>query len=192
MQSSSSSSSASANKFFNAYLLIGLIPLLILTNVFMFIASFRDPGFIPQNESRLGQASAIPFKEYQGRLNPMTGLISKLEVGFPAGSFMFNYKYCIEDNIYRPPRAAHCYICMHCVERFDHHCPWIGVCIGKKNYFWFVVYIFTKSAFLLFVLGVSIYGIVKAVQNEQKYSEGFRVFLIVIFSVLTLASAGVS
>ncbi len=43
-------------------------------------------------------------------------------------------KYCIECCIYRPLRTIHCQACNHCVERYDHHCPWLGVCIAKFNY----------------------------------------------------------
>lgn len=46
-------------------------------------------------------------------------------------------------------RTKHCSSCDTCVEIMDHHCGWLGNCIGLGNrvsYFWFVILAFTMLA----------------------------------------------
>lgn len=50
---------------------------------------------------------------------------------------------CHTCQIARPERAKHCRTCRKCVTHFDHHCPYVGNCVGRNNYPWFFGYAFT-------------------------------------------------
>ena len=63
-------------------------------------------------------------------------------------------------------RSKHCLICQMCVEDFDHHCFWVGNCIGKKNYtlfFVFLIYILTNT---LFNVGTNIYFLITEIRHH--------------------------
>ena len=58
-------------------------------------------------------------------------------------------KYCDKCNIIIPKnfRVAHCNYCNICIQKYDHHCPWIGKCVGK----------YTKIPFYFFIFGTLFY-----------------------------------
>lgn len=101
--------------------------------------------------------------------------------------FLIQLKYCDTCNIFRPPRSAHCYICDYCIEKFDHHCPWLGSCVGKKNYFLFMLYILVFGIHLVICIMACIMGLFHILKDDVNTSEMIRVGIYILTLLVSLA-----
>ena len=59
---------------------------------------------------------------------------------------------CPECEVIRTNRSRHCSICNKCVERFDHHCPWINNCVGVRNHNAFIFFLVSTALSLAAVI----------------------------------------
>ncbi|EGC39237.1 hypothetical protein DICPUDRAFT_96619 [Dictyostelium purpureum] len=74
--------------------------------------------------------------------------------------------------INRPIRSKHCPTCKMCVGRFDHHCVWIGNCVGINNQALFITVLF--SYVILVVSGfITVKDYFTYDANAPKLSDGY-------------------
>ncbi|RCV23873.1 hypothetical protein SETIT_5G040000v2 [Setaria italica] len=160
LNSNSSEKQALGMPVLVATILLGLADL-----AFLFLTSSRDPGIVPRNArppERGGDDPpadaddvATPSTEWvMSAANPHLRLPRTRDVAV-AGGHVVRVKYCDTCLLYRPPRASHCSICNNCVQKFDHHCPWVGQCIGLRNYRFFFLFISTSTFLCLYVFVLS-------------------------------------
>lgn len=94
--------------------------------------SFSDPGVIPRATH---DESAYIEKQIEvpNSLNSPTYRPPPRTKEILVKGQTVKLKYCFTCKIFRPPRASHCSLCDNCVDRFDHHCPWVNNIIENTN-----------------------------------------------------------
>jgi len=102
----------------------------LITAYYLVQTSFRDPGIV---------RTGIPdhLTEQQRR----------------------RYRWCDHCQNFQPPSGVHCNDCNVCVAGFDHHCVWVGCCIGRNNLIYFVRFNLAWLVYLVYaIVWVSILG----------------------------------
>ncbi|KAF7458572.1 putative palmitoyltransferase [Cryptosporidium felis] len=125
----------------------------------MALTFLRDPGVLKKNSQFSSPLCSLDLQ--------INGQIVKVKI-------------CPVCRIIRPPRSVHCNVCNHCVDRFDHHCPWVGTCIGAGNQKAFMLFI--SSLFLVEV--AMLVGSCKMVNhftmeavNDPRFQNSTQIFI---------------
>jgi len=63
----------------------------------------------------------------------------------------------------------------NCVEKFDHYCPWVGTCIGRRNYRFFLMFVFSGTALCLLVCATSLSRLVEiSGDNDDEFDTALK------------------
>eukprot|EP00440_Ansanella_granifera_P044300 gb/GFBE01048012.1/.p1 GENE.gb/GFBE01048012.1/~~gb/GFBE01048012.1/.p1 ORF type:complete len:256 (+),score=48.60 gb/GFBE01048012.1/:1-768(+) len=125
----------------------------VLTVLSFLRCALSDPGVLRQGsqEAQEAQAQAQEAGDADA-LNPNQGSSSsqgRRHFGGKNGG-----RTCETCKLVQPRGCSHCSFCQVCVEGHDHHCPWMGKCIGKKNlckFYTFLVVAFSSLGYIFIV-----------------------------------------
>merc|ERR1711948_137772 len=70
---------------------------------------------------------------------------------------------CVVCRARKQMRSHHCKECGRCVDRLDHHCPWINNCVGlgnQRSFYCFIVLLLFTIFMFYYVVGLYVADIV--------------------------------
>ena len=77
-------------------------------------------------------------------------------------------KYCTICHLEQPLRTKHCRDCDQCVATHDHHCPWIGNCVGERNRARFYIYLVMQCVQMISAISLGIKYLVENVEEHRR------------------------
>ena len=149
---------------------------IIISSIFYIIQIYStirggctDPGILPRQNSDIYYTTSKPTLKYQ------------------INGHILNLNYCYSCSLFRPPRTSHCAICDNCVERFDHHCLWLGTCIGKRNYKYFFLLLGILNINAIFQIGFCLYVLIFEITKlKDSDNTDYSITLIIMISCIIL------
>ena len=124
----------------------------------------KDPGIIERNNE---------YATYNNK---------KSTIKVNIKGHMVNLNYCYTCFHFRPPRTSHCAECDNCVEKFDHHCLWMGTCVGKRNYKYFYL-VLSLTTVLSLIQIFSCIGFIVVKLRQENISK-------ILYIIITLSCVG--
>ena len=133
----------------------------LLAQLLYLLVALKDPGFWPVHTKPQNPSSTFVILVEEHPLADQENIPTVKDECSPANNPLHisendsNYnkseqlgtkkpRFCSNCLIHQALRTKHCRDCKRCVSLYDHHCPWVGNCVGQNNRIYFFWYIFVQ------------------------------------------------
>ncbi|NWR60262.1 ZDHC5 Palmitoyltransferase, partial [Bucorvus abyssinicus] len=165
--------------------------LFVLANFSM--ATFMDPGIFPRAEEDEDKEDDFRAPLYK------TVEIKGIQV---------RMKWCATCRFYRPPRCSHCSgslrgarsnpsspvltISSPHEQEFDHHCPWVNNCIGRRNYRYFFLFLLSLTTHIMGVFGFGLLYVLYQVEELSGVRMAVTMVVMCVAGLFFIPVAGLT
>lgn len=177
--------------------------LFVLCVVSLLRTSFSDPGIIPRDTNWKESPEEIEERKKDEEIDKEAPFYYKPKKDktkqVVVEGVEIKLKWCETCKIYRPPRASHCSTCDNCYHEFDHHCVWVGNCVAKHNYRYFITFVNTVAGLVVWIFVFSFVKLIMTYYDhghsgwesfKRAVEDGPVCLALIIFCFLAVWSVG--
>ncbi|ESP00231.1 hypothetical protein LOTGIDRAFT_226027 [Lottia gigantea] len=101
-------------------------------------------------------------------------------------------RYCEKCHCIKPDRCHHCSVCSACVQKMDHHCPWVNNCVGFTNYKFFVQFLGYGLLYCMYIAATSLQYFILfwTVNGMGRFHILFLFFVAIMFGISLISLFG--